>query len=196
MAKKRSKKQSTSKTIQKGRTSKKLVPVPDQTIRPHLTTDGTSHSEISIMQNKYFSKEIIDEAREAFDLDRLKGKIAPDLTAFLQEGHYQIYKMWHSIHALSVHNTMFVVLFLINIGKILNEVSSQLTRTEFVRWRRDVFPPKQERYLQQAQQLAEMGILAERYASMGKKRLLMLEKLRKDEDKETIEALFEDHPVT
>jgi hypothetical protein len=168
----------------------------EETIPAQFTMDGTSHTEISIMQNEYYSKEIIEEARKSFDLERLKAKISDDKTQFLQEGEYQIYKLWHSIEALTVHNTMFVVLFLINIGKILNEVRSQLSRTEFVKWRRNVFPPKQERYLQQAQQLAGMGILAERYASMGKKRLLILEKLRKDENKETFEALFNDDPVS
>jgi hypothetical protein len=194
MANRQPKKKMAAKAPLKAEKRQSIAPV-KKTPKPHLAMDGTSHSEISIMRNEYYSKEIIDEAREAFDLDRLKAKISDGKATFLHEGQYQIYKMWHSIEALSVHNTMFVVLFLINIGKILNEVRSQLTRTEFVKWRRDVFPPKQERYLQQAQQLAEMGILAERYASMGKKRLLMLEKLRKDENKETFEALFDDHPV-
>ena len=114
---------------------------------------------------------------------------------FLAEGERQIQRLWHGIEALTVHNTMFVVLFLLSIGEILNEVRNQLVTSEFVKWRRRVFHPKQERYLQQAQQLAKMGDFAKKYASMGKKRLLILDKLRKDEDKETYEALFEDHPI-
>jgi hypothetical protein len=40
-----------------------------------------------------------------------------------------------------------------------------------------------------------MGDFAKKFASMGKKRLLILDKLRKDEDKDTYEALFESHPI-
>lgn len=162
---------------------------------PQFTTDGTSHAEISVMQNIYYSKEIIEETRAAFSIDRLKSKIADDKTEFLSEGERQIYKLWHGIEALTVHNTMFVVLFLLSIGEILNEVRGQLSFSEFVEWRRRVFSPKQERYLQQAQQLAKMGDFAYKYAAMGKKRLLILDKLRKEENKETFKNLFDDHPM-
>jgi hypothetical protein len=40
-----------------------------------------------------------------------------------------------------------------------------------------------------------MGDFAKKYASMGKKRLLTLDKLRKDENKDTFNALFEDYPI-
>ena len=160
-----------------------------------FTMDGTSHVEISGMQNIYYSKEIIEETRAAFSIDRLKSKISDDNTEFLVEGERQIQRLWHGIEALTVHNTMFVVLFLISIGEILNEVSEQLSHSEFVKWRRRLFHPKQERYLQQAKQLATMGDFAKKYAAMGKKRLLILDRLRKDEDKETYEGLFENHPM-
>ena len=107
-----------------------------------LVMDGTSHVEISGMQNIYYSKEIIEETRAAFSIDRLKSKIADDKTEFLVEGERQIYSLWHGIEALTVHNTMFVVLFLLSIGEILNEVRNQLSLTDFVRWRRRVFHPK------------------------------------------------------
>jgi hypothetical protein len=58
-----------------------------------------------------------------------------------------------------------------------------------------VFHPKHDRYLQQAQQLAKMGDFAKRYASMGKKRLLMLDKLRNVEEQKTYEDLFRDNPI-
>jgi hypothetical protein len=180
----------------------KKVPVTPEVLSPQassppaaFTMDGTSHVEISEMQNIYYSKEIIEETRNAFSIDRLKTKIADDKTEFLAEGEWQIHKLWHGIEALTVHNTMFVVLFLLSIGEILNEVKSQLSVSDFVRWRRRVFSPKQERYLQQAQQLANMGKFARKYASMGKKRLLILDKLRKDEDKDSYEALFAEHPM-
>jgi hypothetical protein len=157
--------------------------------------DGTRHSEFSAMQNIYYSKEIIEETRAAFSIERLKSKIADDNRELLAEGERQIHKLWHGIEALTVHNTLFVVLFLLSIGEILNEIRSQLSIDDFVKWRRRVFPPKQERYLQQAQQLAKMGDFAKKYASMGKKRLLIIDKLRKVEDKATYEALFEEHPI-
>jgi hypothetical protein len=157
--------------------------------------DGTSHVEISAMQNAYYSKEIIEKTRDEFSIERLRAKIADDKSEFLAEGERQIHELWHGIEALTVHNTMFVVLFLLSIGEVLNEVRNQISLTEFVNWRRRVFHPKQERYLQQAQQLAKMGNFAKKYASMGKKRLLILDKLRKDEDKDTYEALFAEHPI-
>ena len=157
--------------------------------------DGTSHVEISAMQNAYYSKEIIEKTRDGFSIERLRAKIADNKSEFLAEGERQIHELWHGIEALTVHNTMFVVLFLLSIGEVLNEVRNQISQTEFVNWRRRVFNPKQERYLQQAQQLAKMGDFAKKYASMGKKRLLILDKLRKDEDKDTYEALFAEHPI-
>ena len=155
--------------------------------------DGTAHLEFSGKQNIYYSKEIIEEARKAFDIDRLKDQKSNE--EFLAEGEWQINKLWHSIEALTTHNTLFVVLFLVFIGEILNEIRSKLTRPEFVEWRRRVFHSKHDRYLQQAQQLAKMGDFAKRYASMGKKRLLILDKLRKAEECKTYETLFNDNPI-
>ena len=158
-----------------------------------FTMDGTAHTEISVMQNIYYSKEIIEEARKAFNIEHLKNQDTNE--KFLAEGERQIHKLWHSIEALTTHNTLFVVLFLVSIGEILNEIRSKLTRPEFVEWRRSVFHPKHDRYLQQAQQLAKMGDFAKRYASMGKKRLLMLDKLRNVEEQKTYEDLFRDNPI-
>jgi hypothetical protein len=172
----------------------KVLP-PQSSSSQALTMDGTRHTEISFMQNIYYSKEIIEKTRDEFSIERLRAKIADDKSEFLTEGERQIHELWHGIEALTVHNTMFVVLFLLSIGEVLNEVRNQISQTEFVNWRRRVFNPKQERYLQQAQQLAKMGDFAKKYASMGKKRLLILDKLRKDEDKDTYEALFESHPI-
>ena len=171
-----------------------VVPPDDRAVKA-LAMDGTSHVEISDRQNIYYSREIIEQTRAAFNIERLKSKIAEDNQEFLAEGQRQIIKLWHGIEALTVHNTMFVVLFLLGIGEILNEVREQLNLTDFVQWRRRVFDPKQERYLQQAQQLAEMGDFAKKYASMGKKRLLALDKLRKDENEKTFDVLFTDHPI-
>jgi hypothetical protein len=176
--------------------SKVVVPqvvTDNEKLLPALTMDGTAHLEFSGKQNIYYSKEIIEEARKAFDIDRLKDQKSNE--EFLAEGEWQINKLWHSIEALTTHNTLFVVLFLVFIGEILNEIRSKLTRPEFVEWRRRVFHSKHDRYLQQAQQLAKMGDFAKRYASMGKKRLLILDKLRKAEECKTYETLFNDNPI-
>jgi len=182
------------KPAKKSPVTPKVLPPATQST-PVFAMDTTGHDVISRMQNIYYSKQIIKKTRDAFSIERLKAKIADDRSEFLAEGERQIHNLWHGIEALTVHNTMFVVLFLLSIGEILNEVRNQLHRTDFVRWRRRVFSPKQERYLQQAQQLAKMGDFAKKYATMGKKRLLTLDKLRKDENKDTFNALFDDHPI-
>lgn len=168
---------------------------------PSFVMDGTSHTEISIMQNEYYSREIIQGARMVFNLNKLddeKNKDAEEKNQnnerFLAEGEKQIFVLWHSIEALTTHNTLFVVLFLIYIGEILNKIKSTLAPHKFTKWRREVFHYKHERYLQQAQQLANMGDFAKMYASMGKKRLLVLDHLRKSQNVETCAALFEDNP--
>lgn len=162
---------------------------------PVFTMDGTAHTEFSAVQNIYYSKEIIEKTTREFNIEKLNEKFSEGKDTFLAEGERQINTLWHGIEALTVHNTMFVVLFLLSIGEILNEVRAKLDRTDFVSWRRSVFSHRQERYLQQAQQLAKMGDFAKKYASMGKKRLLILDKLRKDDNKESFEELFEDHPI-
>jgi len=182
------------KPAKKSPVTPKVLPPATQSA-PVFAMDTTGHDVISHMQNIYYSKEIIEQTRAEFSIDRLKAKIADDKSEFLAEGERQIHNLWHGIEALTVHNTMFVVLFLLSIGEVLNEVRNQISLTEFVNWRRRVFNPKQERYLQQAQQLAKMGDFAKKYASMGKKRLLTLDKLRKDENKDTFNALFEDYPI-
>ena len=66
---------------------------------------------------------------------------------------------------------------------------------EFAEWRRETFHYKHERYLQQAQQLSNMGIFARQYASIGKKRLLALDHLKKESGASTHEELFKDYEI-
>ena len=48
---------------------------------PAFAMDGTVHCRNQlIMQNIYYSKEIIEETRAAFSIERLKAKIADDKT--------------------------------------------------------------------------------------------------------------------
>ena len=144
-----------------------------------LTMDGTAHTEISTMQNIEYSRQIIQGARTVFNLARLRELKEKGKNRFLREGERQIFKLWHTIEALDTHNTLFVTLSLIAIGEVLNEVKSFLKPHEFARWRRDTFGVKHERYLQQSQQLAAMGDFAKQNASLGKRRLLALDHLRK-----------------
>jgi len=199
------KKKTSQNKVHKNSKGKALVPEvlsPIDIVRvPFFAMDGTSHTEISIMQNEYYSREIIQGAREVFNLDRLdeeKNKDAEEKNQnnerFLVESEKQIFALWHSIEALTTHNTLFVVLFLIYIGEILNQIKLTLAPHKFTKWRREVFHYKHERYLQQAQQLANMGDFAKMYASMGKKRLLALDHLRRTQNVATCDVLFENNP--
>ncbi len=181
------------KTKKKSLTPEVLSPKTKLPVQP--TMDGTRHTEISDMQTVGYSSEIIQEAREAFNLDRLKKEKEKGTAHFLAEGEKQILKLWQSIEALTTHNTLFVVLFLISIGEILNEIKSTLAPRDFVKWRREAFHYKHERYLQQAQQLARMGEFARCYASMGKKRLLDLDRLKRLDNIDNCEQFFDKHPL-
>ena len=159
-----------------------------------FTMDGTAHSEFAFVRNVKYSSEIIQKADKTFSIQRLLEEKKKGNEQLLAEGERQIFVLWHSIEALTTHNTLFVVLFLIYIGEILNEIKSTLKPHEFAKWRRKVFHYKHERYLQQAQQLANMGNFAKQYASMGKKRLLALDHLRKADDLDSCEKLFDENP--
>ena len=80
------------------------------------------------------------------------------------------------------------------IGKVLNEIKQTLKPHEFTKWRRKTFHYKHERYLQQAQQLAKIGPFAEKYASMGKRRLLALDYLRKTKNQDDLGKLLSENP--
>ena len=57
------------------------------------------------------------------------------------------------------------------------------------------FGTKHLRFLQQAQQLANMGDFADRYAAIGKNRLLLLDHLRKESGLSSCYELFEENPI-
>jgi hypothetical protein len=157
--------------------------------------DGTDVRDFSIKQNIDYASEIIQGAREAFNINRLKHEKKKGTEAFLREGERQIFKLWHSVVALNTHNTLFVTLFLIRIGEILNKIGATLKPHEFSKWRRKTFHYKHERYLQQAQQLANIGTFATKYAAMGKKRLLALDHLRKNKKADDCKELLREHPL-
>jgi len=184
----------------KEHSKKKKNPIIPEVVSPNVkiplapTMDGTRHTDFSHVRNEDYSRQIIQKADKTFSLERLLEEKEKGDEDFLAEGEKQIFKLWHSIEALTTHNTLFVVQFLYSIGEILNEIKLTLRPHEFAKWRRKVFHYKHERYLQQAQQLAKMGIFAKQYASMGKSRLLALDHLRKAEDLDSCEKLFETNP--
>ena len=172
MAKSKSK-----KVIKKKTNSKAKVPEVLDPTSPSFVMDGTSIIDFNIKNVKY-AEEQITKARKAFNLDKLNAEKEKGVSEFLYEGQNQILKLWQCIISLDTHNTLFIVLSLICIGKILNEIkitmASDSSPREFVKWRREAFHYKHERYLQQAQQLARIGDSAKQYAAMGKQRLLDL----------------------
>lgn len=159
--------------------------------------DGTSIPEFAHVDNTKYSQEIIETARAASDLEKLKElKDAEDLTEFHNEGKKQILAQWHAIQALSVHTDMFLVMLQIRIGDILNLVEPTFKKKgQFIKWVKDNFEQRHIRYFQQARQLADMGDFAKEYAAVGKNRLLSLENIRKVAKKREFDELFEDHPL-
>jgi hypothetical protein len=186
------------KAKDKKNNSKAKVPEVVDPSSPAFVMDGTSVINFNI-QNVKYAEEQITEAREAFNLDKLKAEKEKGVSEFLSEGQNQILKLWHCIISLDTHNTLFIVLFLIYIGEILNVIKSTIesesSPREFVKWRREAFHYKHERYLQQAQQLARLGDFAKRFAAMGKQRLLDLDRLRKQLNKESCDELFGEHKI-
>jgi hypothetical protein len=188
------KKTSKTKVVKKQKLITPVVVEPKDKKPPLFATDNTGVTDFNI-QNINYATEIIPAARKAFNTKRLKQEKKNGTEAFLREGERQIFKLWHSVVALDTHNTLFVTLFLISIGKILNEISKTLKPHEFSKWRQKTFHYKHERYLQQAQQLAKIGPFAEKYAAMGKKRLLALDHLRKTKKVDDCKELIKEHPL-
>jgi hypothetical protein len=113
-----------------------------------IASDSTAVIDFAVVDNTRFSEQIIQGARTAYNLERLralKGK-SPD---YLTEGAKQIYSLWHGIHALNIHTEMFTVLFLIAIGTVLLEIKESFERPhEFTRWRDRTFDPRHKRHFQ------------------------------------------------
>jgi hypothetical protein len=194
MAKPKSKKVKKKNNDSKAKVPEVLDPSP-----PAFVMDSTAVNVFSEDDNVKYAEEQITEARNAFKLEKLRAEKEKGLSEFLKEGQTQILKLWHCIISLETHNTMYIVLFLIYIGKILNEIKSTIesdsSPREFVKWRREAFHYKHERYLQQAQQLERLGDFAKQYAAMGKQRLLDLERLRKQLNIDDFDELFGEHQI-
>jgi len=162
-----------------------------------MFSDGTSIPEISIMENLEYSREIISEVRNVFNLSILRdGKLKKNPKKYLGEAHKQIDALWDGIHGLVIHTEMFTVLFLVAIGSILKEIKDEFEKPhEFARWRDTTFGIRHRRLFQQAIQLEAMGEFSRKYSPIGKTRLLQLEHIRKVEKMESCEDLLRECQV-
>ena len=159
-----------------------------------LAHDTTAVVEYVIVDNVSYSREIIDDVRKTYDLHKLIS-LRKQRNQYLEEAKKQILKTWHGTISLSVHTELYTTLFLIAMGTILLEIEASFeNKSKFVKWRRDNFSERQTRYFQQAVQLAKMGRFAQRYAAIGKKRLLQIEHIRKVEELDTCEELLVQNP--
>lgn len=158
--------------------------------RIRICTDSTPVQEFTFVHNTSYSREIIDGVRESVNLEKLMS-LKKNRAEFLKEGAEQIKTLWHGIHGLIVHSEMFTVLFLIAMGVIQIEMRKMFTKlSEFTKWRDATFDVRHKRWLQIGVQLAEMGNFPRKYASLGKKRILQLESIRKREGLKSCEEIF------
>ena len=88
---------------------------------------------------------------------------------------------------------MFVVLAMIQIGRILNEIYQALNndRSKYATWVKENFGSQHTRYFQQSRQLLSMGDFAIKYSSLGKNRLLQVDRLH---NKEQYQEIIKQHP--
>lgn len=171
-------------------------PLPQNTpaIYDHMTMDGTCVTEISLMQNENYAPEIIHRIMRPDHVSTLLAiKNSGDVPAFLSEGKQYIIDICREIDSLKVHTSMFIVLAMMLVGRILNEIHQALgnDRSKYARWVKENFGGKHTRYFQQCRQLVAMGEFATRYSSLGKNRLLQVDRL---DDKESYKEIIEQHP--
>jgi len=117
-----------------------------------------------------------------------------DIQTFLAEGKTRIIDICRGIDSLEVHTSMFVVLAMMQIGRILNEIHKILgnDRSKYSTWVKQNFGTQHIRYFQQSRQLVAMGDYAIRYSSLGKNRLLQINRLQ---NKARYGEILEQHPL-
>ena len=146
-----------------------------------VTMDTTSHQQISILLNDQFSEELFNDADNAFSISKLNRFRKKKFATYLKEGKKQILVLWHCIESFTTHSDLFRTSFLIAIGQILNHIErSHKSKSDYMKWLRAHFGHKHLRYFQHAKQLDNMGAFARNFASLGKNRLLELERTRKE----------------
>jgi hypothetical protein len=167
-------------------------PTPPPTSFFPLVNDSTSHVEISFMENHKYSAEIIDEAKRAFNPEKLRALGKEDRNKYYEEAKFQINKLCRSIDALKVHTNLFEVTFLINLGYLLDEIRPTFQkRSSYTHWLENNFAGHSLEYFQHARRLSQMGDTAIKYRSLGVNRLLEVDRLERDLGKSLDEILKE-----
>lgn len=163
-------------------------------ILEHATMDSTSVIEISFMHNENYAPEIISKIIKPDHVSNLLAiRNSGDVPGFLNEGKKHIIDICRGIDSLEVHTSMFVVLAMIQIGRILNEIYRALDndRSKYAKWVKENFGSQHTRYFQQSRQLLSMGDFAIKYSSLGKNRLLQVDRLQ---NKEQYKEIIQQHP--
>lgn len=146
-----------------------------------VTMDTTSHQQISISLRYRFSEELFKDADKIFSISKLDRFKQRKLETYLKEGKKQILALWHCIESFTTHSDLFRTSFLIAIGQVLNHIEkTHPSKSAYMEWLRAHFGHKHLRYFQHAKQLDNMGAFARNFASLGKNRLLELERTRKE----------------
>lgn len=143
--------------------------------------DSTSLPGISLHDNAGYSEQLIKEANDAFDLERLTAlsKDKDHTTLFLEESEMVIKKIEHCRASLAVHDGKYDVQMLYKQGLVLENVEKKLgNKTAFTQWRDKSFPHEHIRSLQYARQLAGMGDFVLEHSAIGRDNLLALDSLR------------------
>ncbi len=174
-----------------------LVPevVEEQDFAPSLGMDGTAHTTISFERNIQYAPQVIRRAHKYFNLEKLNHLKGKNRSKYLGEAKQQITDLCNSIESMVAHTGMFLVHFLMDIGQILNHVESTLvSKSAYTEWKRRSFQNRHTRYFQQARQLANMGEFAMRYASIGKNRLLELDRMKNAVRASSLNDIIARHP--
>ena len=155
------------------------------------TMDGTAHTEISGMKNPNYSKELLKKVNKNSSKKLRKARKEKD-EHFLTKRKNEINTLINTYESLTSHSEMSNVTILVNIGKILNEVEEHFgNKTAYMKWLKKNFDPKKMRQLQHAKELAIIDY-AQKYPSLGKNRILELERARKNADKKDIDEFIKD----
>jgi len=165
-----------------------------------LTTDSTAVTEFSIGMNYEYSKEIISGVRKNFNFEKIQKLKKKNPKKYLEEVKKQVDEVFSGMEALNTHSNLFNVSLLIAGGTLLNDVEDNFKakkkkggKKKYMTWVRAEFGHERMRYFQHAKQLANMGEFAQKYAALGKNRLLEFDRLRK-KLKISLEELIKAHP--
>jgi hypothetical protein len=164
-----------------GLTESRSQTQPQPIIFDQTMIDGTCATEYTIMRNDKYAPQIIQKImRPEIVKNILALKAKNKIPEFLSEGKKTIIEICKGIDSLKTHTSMFIVIFMMAIGRILNEIYDALgsDRSKYAKWVKINFGSQHRRYFQQARQLVAMGEFATKYASLGKNRLLQVNRIQ------------------